>query len=95
MFWGKAPAKVLAAPGATILAYIDRYRANEEPTSYGYETLFKVWWSQLTGKDVEARRQVCSTFVQGAWETTGWWTDDTESPGGFLDHVQELRPLEV
>lgn len=92
VFWGVAP-KVVQADPADILKLIDSYRADKSKQGYGYLSLFTVLWAQITGKDYKPAQKVCSTFVQAAWESTGYHFNQTADPGDYLDLCQAIQPI--
>jgi len=79
LYIGYAPEKVYQQPDvARELAF--HYRESK----YGYLSLFRVWWHQLTGKRRRTRGIVCSTFVARIWEACGVKFSQTPAPGEFL-----------
>lgn len=94
VYFGRAP-KQVEDKADTVEAFINAYRDDKSRQGYGYFSLLKVWWSQVTGKDLQSREKVCSTFVEAAWASAGFRCDDLESPGGLVPYLQSLIPLDA
>lgn len=87
--YGQAPDIVRNNP-ISVRETIYRYRAMDTqtgarrwfgPNGYGFASLLKVWWSQVTGWAVSVRQKVCSTFAQEVDEACGLLYSQTADPG--------------
>jgi hypothetical protein len=83
VLFGAAPVSVQSR-GDTILAIIASYRDTKKKQRYGYLSLLKVWWAQITGQQIKVHQRVCSTFVQDVWEQCGFHFAQLADPGDYL-----------
>jgi hypothetical protein len=93
IFLGVAP-KVVQDNAPKVVDFINATRADKKKQSYGYLSLLMVAAGQIFQKNVPTHSKVCSTFVQAGWQAAGYQCDETESPGGLIEHVQSITPLE-
>ena len=93
VLFGCAPQVVQDLP-KTILRTIAKYRDNKKQQRYGYCSLLKVWWAQVTGKQIKVHQRVCSTFVQDVWEQCGFHFKQTADPGDYLGLCRFISAME-
>lgn len=93
VLFGCAPKVVQDCP-KTILGTIARYRDDKKRQRYGYLSLLKVWWAQITGKQIKVHQRVCSTFVQDVWEQCGFHFQQTADPGDYLGLCRFISAME-
>lgn len=78
-----------------IVEFVTSYRnKNSWKKKYGWGTLLVVWLSQITGRKYNTLMEVCSTFVQEAWEHAKYMGfTKVADPGEFLLHCSSYKPV--
>ena len=70
--------------------------ARDKRPAYGWRTLLRVWWSQITGRPVPGSGWVCSTFVADAWRFAGFRDfDSLPDPGDFFSLCVLVHAVEI
>jgi hypothetical protein len=85
--WGMGPAMV--RENKKIVEFVSKYRASDP--DYSYWALPLVWLAQLTKASFGPLGNVCSTYVQKAWEACGYVIAKTPDPGDFRIHCSQLH----
>ena len=67
------------------------YRASK----YGYLSLIKVWWAQITRKKISVKYLVCSTFIERCWTMAGFTFDQTADPGDYMHLCETTTPIKT
>jgi hypothetical protein len=85
--WGMSP--VIVRGDERIVKFVSKYRF-EDP-GYSYWALPLVWIAQWTGAPMGKVGNICSTYVQKAWEVCGYGFTKTPDPGDFRYHCSQLH----
>jgi len=85
IFYGKAPQKVRSNASD-----ISRDAFTWRNKHYGYLSLLKIWWSQITKSKVSTKRVVCSTYIQAMWSRY-FKFPKTSDPGDFMDYAEDIN----
>ena len=90
LFYGTAP-EILRNPKADKLMNDSAFSLRQG--KYGYLTLMKIWWAQMTKSDIPVNKVVCSTYVQRNWKAGGYEMSVTADPGNISEHCQTVQPI--